>query len=108
MSGNRVLLRASWRALRSRPRYALLVTLLFAVGIGATIAVFSVMRATLLADTGYRDAGRLVHLWSLQPAVREDPLPLSIPDVDALRAQARSLDGVITFLAQTFTVSSFE
>ncbi len=50
------------RQLGHAPGFAAAAVLILALGIGANAAIFSVMRAVLLAPLPYRDAARLVHV----------------------------------------------
>src|SRR5262245_36116658 len=52
------------RGLRRQRGFAAAAILTLALGIGATTAVFSVVRHVLLAPLPYRDADRLVMIWS--------------------------------------------
>ena len=52
------------RLLRRNPGSTLVAVLTLALGIGATTAMFSVIYATWLAPLPYRDAERLVMVWS--------------------------------------------
>jgi putative ABC transport system permease protein len=55
-------LRDAWRSLRRRPGPALLAVATLALGIGASTAVFSAVRATLLDPLSFEDPVRLVLL----------------------------------------------
>jgi putative ABC transport system permease protein len=59
--------RFATRALRRAPGFALVVLLTLALGIGGTTAVFSVVRATLLAPLPFDEPGRLVRVYQLDP-----------------------------------------
>jgi putative ABC transport system permease protein len=56
--------RFGWRSLWKRPAFAVAALLTLALGIGATTAVYSVVRHVLLAPLPYGDADRLVMIWS--------------------------------------------
>lgn len=56
-------LRHALRALRGRPAFALTVVATVALGVGATTAVFSVVRGVLLAPLPFEEPGRLVAVW---------------------------------------------
>lgn len=56
-------LRHAWRGLRKAPAFTAVVLLTLAVGIGANIAVFSVVNAMLLAPLPFRDSDRLAFVW---------------------------------------------
>jgi putative ABC transport system permease protein len=55
------------RHLRRNPRFVLSVVFLLSVGIGANVAVFTVLRALLLQPLPYADPDRLVRLWESNP-----------------------------------------
>ena len=59
------------RLLRRNPGSTLVAVLTLALGIGATTAMFSVIYATWLAPLPYRDAERLVMVWSRFEGRRE-------------------------------------
>ncbi len=77
-------LRLSVRALLKARGFALIAILTLAVGIGATTAIFSALRALALSPFHYPAADRLVHVWS------GDGWPLSPADYLDLRAQSTS------------------
>src|SRR5688500_11164709 len=70
-------------ALRS-PLFSLLAIVTLALGIGANAAVFSVVKSVLLDSLPYRDAGRLVRVYSAleDGALRRAPIsPAMIMDI---------------------------
>jgi putative ABC transport system permease protein len=64
-------LRYAIRAAISRPGFALVVVLNFAIGIGINTAVFTVVNAVLLRQPGYADPSRLVAVHERFPALGE-------------------------------------
>ena len=56
-------LRQSLRGLRRNPALTVLATVMLALGMGASIVVFSVFHAALLQPLPFRDVGRVVELW---------------------------------------------
>lgn len=56
-------LRVSLRQFRAFPGFAATVVLTLALGIGATTAIFSVIKAVVLNPLPFRDPQRLVHVW---------------------------------------------
>jgi putative ABC transport system permease protein len=52
------------RALTRSPKFSLVVVLSLALGIGATVAIFSVVRAVLLRPLPYPNPDRLVSVWT--------------------------------------------
>src|SRR6185369_16708392 len=57
------------RALLKAPGFAAVAILSLAIGIGANTAIFSVTNALLLRPLPYKDADRLVILWSRSPGL---------------------------------------
>ncbi len=57
-------LRYGARTLLRRPTFTLVAALTLALGIGATTALFSVVKAVLLTPLPYRDPAGLMVLWS--------------------------------------------
>ncbi|MDE3156208.1 MAG: ABC transporter permease [Acidobacteriota bacterium] len=69
-----------------QPAFALTVVLIFALGIGATSAIFSVVDAVLLKPLPYRDPGRLVSVLVTTPQkayARIPVAPANLPDLQA-------------------------
>lgn len=60
-------LRYGFRGLRRNPGFAATAILALALGIGAAVAIFSVVNAALLRPLPYPDADRLVRLWDSGP-----------------------------------------
>jgi len=85
------------RALRSvvrRPALPVLVVGTLGVGIGTTVALFSVVRAVLLTSLPFAEPDRLVRLWETSPGVaseRSGPSPLDVRDWER---DTQTLDGI--------------
>lgn len=58
----------AWRALTRSPSYALMAMLVFAIGIGATMTLFGVVKAVVLNPLSYPEQDQLIQ-------IRESSLP---------------------------------
>jgi predicted permease len=92
----------AWRMLRRTPGFTLVALTTLALGIGANSAIFSVVRAVLLAPLPYRDAPRLYRVTTLYPD--GTAYPLSPPDFMSVREQTRALDQVEAFSGGVYTM----
>lgn len=87
-------LRAAIRSLARARGFALLAVLALALGIGANGAIFTVVSGVLLKPLPYRDAGRLVMLWSRNPQLGGAANVLSPGDYVDLKSMTRAFDAV--------------
>jgi putative ABC transport system permease protein len=86
------------RMLRRRPGFAIVATVTIAIAIGANTAMFSVVRAALLAPLPFADADRLVVVWEGYPpgqprAAVSVPGYLDIREASEVFADAAALGG---------------
>ena len=70
-------LRYGWRGLRQRPGVTLAAVLALALGLGANSALYSIVRAVVLAPLPYAEPERLVALWETNAAKGLDQERLS-------------------------------
>ncbi len=84
--------RFALRSLRRSPGFALGVIGVLALGIGASAAMFTVLRATLLRPLLYKDASRLVTLEALDP--KGEPSSNTFPDLSEWRQRSHTLQGL--------------
>jgi predicted permease len=87
------------RLVGRQPRLAAAAILLLAAGVGAAAAVFALVNAVLLVDMPFRDPDRLA--WLYNARTERDRAPLSIPDLEDYRREARTLDGLAAFINWT-------
>jgi len=90
-------LRFTARMMRHNPGVTAVVVLTLALGIGANIAIFSIVYTVLLRPLPYREPERLVQVWGQMPS-RNVPFHfVPYPDFAEWRRQARSFEAMSAF-----------
>ncbi len=84
--------RLALRTIGRRPAFAAVAVVTLALGIGANVAVFSVVRGVLLRPLPYPEEGRLVGFWYHSQGRRTSLL--SQPELLDLRSKVDALEGV--------------
>src|ERR1043166_1408530 len=84
-------MRVVLRSLRRTPGFTATAVLTLALGIGLSVAVFTVAEALLLRRLPFREQGRLVVLWGLG-AARVFGTPLGLTDARAFARRPRPPD----------------
>src|SRR5579862_2049258 len=87
-------LRYAIRTLLKSPGFACVAILTLAIGIGATVTIFSITNSVLLQPLPYRDADRLLSLSSTNRERGLTGMRVSYTKYSRMRAQARTLDGI--------------
>jgi putative ABC transport system permease protein len=96
-------LRYSLRALRKQPGFTLVAVVTLALGIGANTAIFGIVHGVLLRPLPYRDADRVVLVWSHW--TNWTRTWVSEPELADYRAQSRSLEDVAGFTTTSFNLT---
>jgi putative ABC transport system permease protein len=94
-------------AIRSLSRVRALwitVALTLALGIGANAAIFSVVRAVLLRPLANRDENRLLYLRQSAPGIGDTNATFSIPEIQDLAPNLKSITELGTFSEIDFTM----
>jgi len=82
------------RTLARKPGFTAVAVLSLALGIGLNTAIFTLMNAILLGQLPYRDADRLVAIFSVAPQHPEQLNGGSVPDLFAWKERARSFESI--------------
>jgi putative ABC transport system permease protein len=90
-------LRQSWRGLRRNPGLTILGTLMLALGMGASTAVFSIFYSALLRPLPFRDSSRLVQISETRLARGIDRAAFTEANFWDVRSQNRSFAEVGTY-----------
>jgi len=100
-------LRHAFRSLRRSPGFTIAALLTFALGIGASTAIFSVVYGVLLRQFPYRDAERLVLVQTRDRATRQvSPVGFSGPDLEDWRERTRTLQSVALCTRDIFALDT--
>jgi predicted permease len=94
--------RVALRRLARQPGFAITAIATLALGIGANVAVFSVVNAALLQPLPYPDADRIV---SLYEEFEGRPFTVSPPNFTDWRAQATGFEEMAAYLAYPRTLT---
>ncbi|MBV8906628.1 MAG: ABC transporter permease, partial [Acidobacteriia bacterium] len=90
-------LRHALRNLRKSPGFAMTAFLTFALGVGASTAIFTVVDSVLLKPLTYRDSGSLVALWERPYRLGGEPVGPNPRHVDVWQKRATAFSGFTFF-----------
>ncbi len=91
------------RILKKSPIYTFISVLTLALGIGASTAIFSVVYGILLRPLPYDNPDQIVRVWELDARGRR--MRFADPNLEDLRTQARSLQGLAAMRSAEAAVS---
>src|SRR4028119_2175235 len=84
----------AFRGLRRSPGFTVVALLTLAIGLGATMAIFSVVDAVLLRPLPYPDSERIVRLWSIYSQRDLPPLNVSDGEYFDYREQSQAFEAL--------------
>ena len=88
-------MRYAVRTLARNPGFALVAILAIALGVGPNTAVFSIIRAVLLAPLPIGDADHLVIIWETNKAHNNEQIAVSPRDLADWKREAQSFSGLM-------------
>lgn len=97
-------LRYSFRQLRNSPGFAITAILTLTVGIGGTVAVFSVFDAVLLRPLPFKDPGQLVSIHERSDQDTHE-LRVGAPDVLIFQRESKAFSGVAGFISAAYELT---
>src|SRR5215472_10913892 len=95
------------RQLLKNTGFSTVAVLTLALGIGANTAIFSVLNAVLLKPLLYREADRIMMIWTDNPSYNLGfhELPPSQQDILDWRSQAKSFDQIAAVSSETMDLN---
>jgi putative ABC transport system permease protein len=100
--------RYALRMIRNNSGFAATVILVLALGIGANVAIFSIVNAALLRPLPYKSPDRLMLLWGNVQRAAVERRGASFPDYRDWSEQNRSFEGLAAYWSSSFTLSGGE
>jgi putative ABC transport system permease protein len=97
-------LRYAVRTLSRARGFTLTVVLTLGLGIGATTAIFSVVRGVLLKPLPHRQGDRLIYLRHSINGPGGENIVFSVPEITDFRTSAKTLGGIAEYSSQTYTL----
>ncbi|HEY8174345.1 MAG TPA: ABC transporter permease [Gemmatimonadaceae bacterium] len=97
-------LRYAFRSLARARGFSLTVMLTLGLGIGATTAIFSVVRGVLLKPLPHRDGERLIYLRHSINGPGGENIVFSVPEINDFRQSAKTLGGIAEYSSMTYTL----
>src|SRR3979490_3085665 len=97
-------LRVAFYSLLRTKGLAITVILTLALGIGATAAIFTLVRGVLLKPLVNRDEDRLIYIRQSAPGIGDDNEAFSVPEIQDLRANVKTLTAFGDFSTFGFTM----
>ena len=97
-------LRVAAYSLVRTPGLAVAVVLTLSLGIGANAAIFTLVRGVLLKPLVNRDEDRLIYIRQSAPGIGEENAAFSVPEIQDLRANVKTLSAFGDFSEMGFTM----
>ena len=98
-------IRYALRTLMARPSFTMVAVLTLAIGIGANVAIFSLVSGVLLKPLPLKDPERLVVIWDTHPSLPMPFMVVSPPRVLAWRQATQLFEDVGAFSEVKLTIA---
>ena len=92
------------RGLARSPGFVAVIVLTLALGIGANVAIFTVVDGMLLEALPYRETDRVVRIWDTKPSQGWDEASLSVPNFLDWQERSRSFDDMAVFQSRSYNL----
>jgi putative ABC transport system permease protein len=97
----------TFRMIRRKPGFAIIVILTLSLGIGANTAVFSVFDRAVLRPLPYANPEQLVHLWETRSNEEFAQMEASYPNFQDWIVRNHSFTGLAGYNGTNFTLTGF-
>src|SRR5258706_8399155 len=97
-------LRYILRSLARAPGFTIAVVLTLGLGIGATTAIFSVVRGVLLRPLPHRDGDRLMYLRQSINGPGGENVAFSVPEINDFRSVTKTMQGIAEYSPMSYTM----
>lgn len=98
-------LRPIFRRMRQAPAFTLIALATIAIGIGASVAVFSVAEGVMLKPLPYPDPGQLVGVWLAAPGINMPEITISPSTYFVFRDQNRTFQSFGLYTGDSVNVT---
>src|SRR5258707_1233900 len=95
------------RALVRKPGFSLAVVAMFALGIAANTAIFSIFNGLFLSSPPFPEPRRLVYMDETAPRWNLKLVGIAYPDFHEWRAQNQSFESMSVFSGDSYNLSGF-
>lgn len=99
-------IRVGWRGLRRTPGFSLIAVTVLALGIGATVTLFTIVQAVLLKPLPFPHQEQLVRVYEANAGGKFQDNVVSGGSFDVWRSQAKSFSGLAIKQSRTYNLSS--
>jgi len=93
------------RVLLGKPGFTIAAVIMLALGIGTTVAIFSVVNRVLLHPLPYKDPERLTMLWANNVQQNRPQINVSLPEFTDWKAQNQSFEDMSAYIFNLYNIT---